>query len=106
MVWLDDRSVSPMSSVDRSRREPIGAFAGSIFRRYRLGEDALTAVAVIRELAGATFGVAERARERSSFHDAVGGPPRGPKRGEYVRDVERHPPREASRKTPALAPHC
>ena len=42
LLSVDDSSVSPTSSVDRSRREPIAAHVGSIFRRYPLGEDALT----------------------------------------------------------------
>ena len=87
-------------------QDVLGAFAGSILRRYRLGEDALTAVAVIRELAGATFGVAERARERSSFHDAVGGPRREPKREDMVRDVERHLRRKAIENLLDLVRHC
>ena len=66
----------------------------------------LTAVAVIRELAGATFGVAERARERSSFHDAVGGPRREPKREDMVRDVERHLRRKAIENLLDLVRHC
>ena len=89
-----------------AEQDVLGAFAGSIFRRYRLGEDALTAVAVIRELAGATFGVAERARERSSFHDAVGGPRREPEREDMIRDVERHPRRKAIENLLDLVRHC
>src|SRR5262249_35784086 len=77
------------------KQDVLGAFAGSIFRWYRLGEDAPTAVAVIRETAGAAFGVAQRARERASFHDAVGGPRREPERENMGGDVERHLRRKA-----------
>src|SRR6516164_7220372 len=66
------------------------AFAGSIFRRYRLIEDSLTDAAVICEPACAALRVAESARERAPFHDAVGGSRREPERQNMVGDVERH----------------
>ena len=80
-----------MTSAD----DVLGAFAGSIFRQYRLGEDSFTDVAVIREAAGTAFGIAERARERPSLHDAVRRPRREPKRENMIGDVERHLRRKA-----------
>src|SRR6516164_9072196 len=50
---------------------------------------------MIREAAGATFGVAERARERVSLHDAVRRPRREPERENVVGHVERHLRRKA-----------
>src|SRR5262249_56069172 len=70
-------------------------FAGSIFRRYRLIEDAFTGAAVICESACAALRVAFSARERASFHDAVDGPRREPERENMVGNVERHLRRKA-----------
>src|SRR5262245_57200736 len=90
-------TIAPFAKVRSSMRgaQPTQLFAGSIFRRYRLGEDARTAVAVIREPAGAALRVALSARERASLHDAVGEPRREPQRQNMVRNVERHLRRKA-----------
>src|SRR5262245_51196053 len=61
----------------------------------RASRIARTAVAVIREPAGAALRVALSARERASLHDAVGGPRREPQRQNMVRNVERHLRRKA-----------
>src|SRR5262249_59400663 len=99
-------TIAPFAKVRSSMRgaQPTKLFAGSIFRRYRLGEDARTAVAVIREPAGAALRVALSARERASLHDAVGGPRREPQRQNMVGDVERHLRREALRDLLRLLP--
>src|SRR5215470_8570935 len=91
-------------------------FGGGAGRARRLGRVNLPTVSPWRrrphrgrrdtELAGATFGVAERARERSSFHDTVGGPRREPEREDMVRDVERHLRRKAIENLVDLVRHC
>src|SRR5262249_54867318 len=70
-------------------------FAGSIFRRYRLIEDAFTGAAAVFESACTALRVALSARERASFHDAVDRPRREPERENMVGDVERHLRRKA-----------
>src|SRR5262249_44529177 len=80
-------------------------FTDSIFRRYRLIEDAFANAAVICESACAALRVALSARERASFHDAVDGPRREPERENMVGDVERHLRRKAVENPVGLVRH-